>query len=178
MVDSFRSKDDGKKYKLIKSSPYNYVSNDGVVRKVYDPSRGSTLKKPYAEVGGYVTISLMYGKNKRKTHMVHRLVWEAWKGPIPKGMWVNHKDGDKHNNHISNLEVTTPSENHYHASRILKRNYAKGEKSHSSVLTENSVRSIRARANSGMSQRDIAAVFNVSQPSIQAVITRKTWKHV
>lgn len=45
----------------------------------------------------------------------HRLVWLAFNGTIPKGMQINHKNGKKNNNHISNLELVTCSENIRHA---------------------------------------------------------------
>lgn len=50
---------------------------------------------------------------------VHRLVVEAFVGPIPKGAHVNHIDGNPRNNHVSNLEIVTMSYNLEHA-RLLK----------------------------------------------------------
>jgi alpha-ketoglutarate-dependent taurine dioxygenase len=48
-------------------------------------------------------------------HAVHRLVAEAWIGPIPEGYTVNHKDMNKFNNSVENLEIVTVSENLKHA---------------------------------------------------------------
>ena len=42
---------------------------------------------------------------------VHRLVAEAFEGPIPKGSHVCHYDGDKTNNHFGNLRIDTPRGN-------------------------------------------------------------------
>ena len=53
----------------------------------------------------------LYNGNDRKHLHVHRLVYEAFVGEIPKGYEVDHIDGDKNNNHYSNLEAVTPSEN-------------------------------------------------------------------
>lgn len=44
-------------------------------------------------------------KIKSKTYKEHRLVWELFYGPIPKGMDIHHKDGNKLNNSIKNLEA-------------------------------------------------------------------------
>ncbi len=52
---------------------------------------------------------------------VHRLVAEHFIGPCPEdGMVVNHKDGDPFNNHVSNLEWATVSENSEHYHRELR----------------------------------------------------------
>jgi hypothetical protein len=50
---------------------------------------------------------------------VHRLVAEHFIGNIGKGLEVNHKDLNKHNNHIDNLEIVTRRENliHYYANK-------------------------------------------------------------
>lgn len=59
---------------------------------------------------GYRSVSL-----NKKTKMVHRLVAEAF-CPNPLGKpYVNHLDGDKQNNHYSNLEWCTIAENNHHA---------------------------------------------------------------
>ena len=57
------------------------------------------------------------------TKYVHRLVWEACVGPIPAKMTVNHKDLDKSNNRLDNLELMTLAENLAHARERKKWNY-------------------------------------------------------
>lgn len=54
---------------------------------------------------------------KRKHVFVHRLVWAYHNGKFPEKLQINHKDGDKKNNDISNLEVVTGSENMLHSYR-------------------------------------------------------------
>lgn len=46
---------------------------------------------------------------------VHRLVWEAFNGPIPGRLEINHKDLDRTNNVLANLELTTHQQNIQHA---------------------------------------------------------------
>lgn len=49
---------------------------------------------------------------------VHRLVWETFNGPIPGRLEVNHKDLNRANNHLQNLELLTHRENIQHAFNI------------------------------------------------------------
>ena len=51
------------------------------------------------------------GTRHFKKHLVHRLVVAAFNGPIPADMHINHKDCDRANNRLENLEVVTPQEN-------------------------------------------------------------------
>lgn len=67
----------------------------------------------------------MNGQYKRiriegKEFFVHRLVWEMEHGPIPIGHVVHHRDGNKHNNAIDNLECIPRSQHcahHQHEER-------------------------------------------------------------
>lgn len=60
-----------------------------------------------------------HSKDGRKTYKVHRLVAMFHLPAYSESLQVNHKNGDKSDNHVSNLEMVTPSENARHAWRIL-----------------------------------------------------------
>jgi len=49
--------------------------------------------------------------NGRRTY-VHRRVWEEHRGPIPAGAVIHHKDGNRLNNRIENLELITNQKRH------------------------------------------------------------------
>ena len=69
---------------------------------------------------GYVVVQFrINGKNK--VHRVHRMVMLAYSGVSGDGLDVNHKNGNKEDNHISNLEWCTRSENLIHSYRVLGR---------------------------------------------------------
>lgn len=90
---------------------------------------------------------------------------------------VNHKDGNRSNNDISNLEWVTYSENHKHAYRVLGRkvnndNSPKGEKHPFSKLKIEEVKNIRKSNISGVS---LAKQYNVSTALISRIKNNKTW---
>jgi hypothetical protein len=65
-------------------------------------------------VKGYDIVDLC--KNgKYARHSVHRMVWEAFNGPIDGRLEINHKDLDRSNNRIANLELVTHKQNIQHA---------------------------------------------------------------
>lgn len=59
--------------------------------------------------GWYLTISLRKGKNN-VTKRIHRLVYEAFVGKIPKGYHIHHVDGNKQNNNVANLMMLSARE--------------------------------------------------------------------
>jgi hypothetical protein len=66
----------------------------------------------------YLTVRVMIDY-KRVTALSHRLVWRHFRGSIPAGMTINHKNGQKQDNRPSNLELATHSEQMQHARRVL-----------------------------------------------------------
>lgn len=68
------------------------------------------IKKQGFDKNGYKTVMLI-NRPKKKLCKVHRLVWEAFNGPIPDGMQVNHINEDKADNRLENLNLMTPKEN-------------------------------------------------------------------
>ena len=81
-----------------------------------------TGKKKKSSLGnhGYYVVDL-FKNNKRKTYLVHRLVADAFLENPQKKRTVNHKDGNRQNNHIENLEWATYSENIKHSYGELGR---------------------------------------------------------
>jgi hypothetical protein len=67
---------------------------------------------------GYMRITITK-EGKMKQVFVHRLVTQAFIGEVPQGYSVNHIDGNKSNNKLSNLEIVTFSENNLHACYVL-----------------------------------------------------------
>jgi hypothetical protein len=106
--------------------------------------------------------------------MVHRLVVMAFIGPIPDGLQVNHKDGNKTNNSISNLEIVTQAENMRHA--VLHGLRPSGSRHCFAKLNESQVRKIRDLRTSGMGPKAISDLFGVSSSNISNICAGRIWR--
>lgn len=67
---------------------------------------------------------------KRRTHLIHRILAQIFIPNPENKKEVNHKDGNKHNNNLSNLEWVTRRENSLHSVRIGLQSFRSGKDSH------------------------------------------------
>lgn len=125
----------------------------------------------------YQIINFMTQKGKKKTYRVHRLVMMAFK-PIEDmdNLEVNHIDGDKKNNALSNLEWCSSSENQKHAFQTGLQQPRKGEKSNFSKLTQADIDKIFELRNLGWLQKDIASQIGCTRSNISYILNHKTWQ--
>jgi hypothetical protein len=149
------------------------VSSTGQVRSL---KRGGRLMSPAVSRTGYYQVNL-YLEGRVKHFYVHRLVAAAFIKPIPEGMEVNHKDGDKSNNDVDNLEIVTAEENLRHA-RETGLMPSGGERSPVAKLTEEEVGEIREAKVRGERAALVAARFGVCERTIYGIWERKTWRQV
>lgn len=160
------------------ANPERYRPVRGVVVDLEDGIAYGRRWEPlgWTNRDGYVVVDRRCLDDGRATS-VHRLVWEAMHGPIPEGMEINHLNGVKDDNRITNLEMVTRPENLQHAYQLgLASN--RGERHPSSRLTERSVRSIRAAAALGIHPDELASIHDVSRRCIKDVISGRTWSHL
>lgn len=161
------------------------VSSDGRVRrKAGFWCRTNRPKALMSAPGGYLRVSLSAATQARRGHkvLVHRLVYETFVGPIPAGLTINHRNGNKADNHPVNLELATMSEQMRHAYATGLQRRAKGEARgpRVAILTDEAVREIRrlfVPRRRGVS-RGLANRFGVSVATIQAVGRGARWGHV
>lgn len=133
------------------------------------------LKKSRIDGKGYAVVSL--GKNnKMVSYLVHRLVAEAFIPNPNNKPEVNHKDGNKLNNHVSNLEWVTKKENETHA--LINGLKPYGERVHTAKIEEWDVLVIRKRIRNGETQSVVAKDYGLSQPTVSEIVLRKTWKYL
>lgn len=144
------------------------VSNLGnIIRsKKYLNSKDTPLRP--SVVSHYHRVTLCKNGVKRG-FLVHRVVAQAFIG-IPDGFVVNHKNGNKTDNRVENLEVVTPTENERHKWDVL----GTGAKS-SSKITQSDADEIRRLRKSGMTLKSIARIYGVAFTNIHHIVTNKTW---
>lgn len=155
------------------------VSNQGRVRRVAGSPKCHTTRylRPVIRKDGYLVVAL--SKNGRPvSHTVHSIVLAAFDGPRGDGKWINHRNGRKNDNRLSNLEYCTPGENTQHAYDTGLQPDRHGEGNGQSKLTDDQVITIRRLATLGVPRRRLREMFSVSQTTITEVVNRNLWKHV
>lgn len=147
------------------------VSTLGRVRSMHN---GGKVLKPYmtGKQPPYPTVQID-GKNKK----VHRLVAEAFI-PNPDNLpQVNHLDGDKANNCVTNLEWSTNRDNVNHA--FASGLAPCGESRSNAKLTAEQVREIRASykpKTRGCGAKSLAKKYGVSDVTIRKILSGKKWR--
>ena len=139
------------------------VSNTGKVKGTKGP------RKPVQTTRGYVQVDLCKQGTCRK-FLIHRLVAIHFIPNPSQCPQVNHKDGNKTNNILSNLEWCTATQNAIHAVRLLERH---GENMPNAKMTSEQVRSVRTDTRL---HREIAADYGISRQVVSRIKSGKKWR--
>jgi|688.fasta_scaffold774041_2 hypothetical protein len=154
-------------WKTIKGHPNYEVCIDGRIRKkevllTYRTGANRLHKqrmlKPDSSHMDYCRVTFSQG-NKQKRLSVHRVVAEHFLSRIPGKDFVNHKDGNRLNNHANNLEWCTSSENELHSYRVL------GKVNPIRKLTDEQASEIRTKKGS-IPSRALAAMYGVNKKTV------------
>jgi hypothetical protein len=125
---------------------------------------------------GYLVINL-WENGKAKNFKIHRLIMLSFHGE--SNLQVNHIDGVKTNNNLTNLEYCTQAENIRHAYKTgLACN--KGVNNNSAKLTEKDVMEIKAALLApyiGIN-KDLGRKYAVNPATIRSIKSGRSWKHV
>jgi len=122
---------------------------------------------------GYPVVQLWSNKS-RAIRTVHQLVAEAFIGPRVVGMEVDHVDGNKLNNHLSNLEYVTKRENLLR--KIPQGLQQYGERVGTSKLRTHQIEEILNLQARGMSYSKIGEVYGVGVTQVWRIVHGKAWK--
>lgn len=126
---------------------------------------------------GYNSV-LLWKNRKDKRLLISRLVAIHFILNKKNNVEVNHKNGNKLDNRIENLEWITHSENIIHAHKKGLIFHKVGELVLSSKLKEHEVLKIRELYNNNYSLKEICKKFNICRGTIYDITHNKTWKHL
>jgi len=130
--------------------------------------------KMHKSGSGYLQVNL-----NGKWVSVHRLVATAFIPNPENKKTVNHKNCNRHDNNVGNLEWATHSENIIHGIKYGKIKPKKGQESCLSKLKDDDINHIRKLYSElGISHSLISKMYNVNQSTITRIINKKTWKHL
>lgn len=159
-------------FKKIKGFEDYKISNDGkILGKQGKPLKQFVSSKNCCRVH-------LFRENKGWGKLVHRLVLENFLCVCPSGKQCNHKNGDRTDNTIENLEWVTPQENIRHAIDTGLWD-PKGESANGSKLKEGEVWLIKKILQTNiLSQENMAKMFKITQSAISRIKAKKRWKHI
>lgn len=148
------------------------ISKTGKVIHIYRNENG------YLQVQGGTTQGSRESV-KRWNFTIHRLVATVFI-PNPNNLpEVNHKDGNKFNNCVENLEWCTGEENMQHAVKNGLRGDYKGSKNGRHKLNEEQVRDIKIMLRDNkFTHKEIADAYGVSKVTIDCISNGRNWSHV
>ena len=126
---------------------------------------------------GYKLITL----HKKKTYSIHRLVAETFLENPENKLEVNHKDSNRANNSVNNLEWVTKSENIQHSYSYGSKKAPEGVSNGKAVLSEQDVKELRSSYiphDKDFGMRALARKYGVSEPTINRVVHNRSYKNI
>ncbi|QNG62626.1 HNH homing endonuclease [Rhizobium phage B1VFA] len=163
---------------------YLIVGEDGTIwrankadkKGIVDRSKGySVVAQQIHKKSGRVFFNMTY-VGYTKSILVNRVVALRYL-PNPENLpQVNHIDGDKENNALSNLEWASGSDNEKHAHRTGLKT-GRGSANSNAKLTADQVVKIRAAANDNTPD-ELAKTYGVSRSTIINILDKRTWTHI
>jgi len=162
-------------FSVLKIAPDYLVTNMGRVI--------SLKRKPLRELvkirdkSGYLRVSLYNGKHFTKN--IHQLVASEFLDYPNGDLVVNHINGIKTDNRVSNLEVVSRSRNTQHAydTKLINTKNKRGELHANSILKECDVVFIKEIHSSGtMTVSELAKLYNfVSRSCVEDIVYKRNW---
>lgn len=152
--------------KFVKSDKY-IISRDGHIYRKLD-----NVEIGYIKNNGYKAVAVIDDKGKCKELQIHRIIWYVYgSSPLSETLVLNHKDGNKQNNCIDNLEQVTIGENNLHRFKVLKYPGVIGY----SKITKEIADEMRKLYNEGWTYKMLMNKYSVSKTTVSYVINNKIW---
>ncbi len=107
---------------------------------------------------------------------VHRVAYELFVGPVPKGLVLRHTCDNKTCVNPAHLRPGTQKQNI--ADRDKRGRTARGEQHGSAKISENTEHEIRRLSGEGLSQRKVASQFGISQRQVGRIVHGLSWRYL
>ena len=155
----------------LKDYPRYAVHRDGHIKNL---DSGCVLAG-HINKQGYREVCLVTAPGTKHSEFVHQLIMVTFVGECPVGYSVDHKDRNRANAKLDNLQYVTVFVN---SSQAASNKNRFGEGSSLSKLTEKEVKDIRFQGAMGISSRELGKRFKVDRSMISYIIARKNWTHI
>jgi len=157
-------------WKIIKEEPNYEISTEGQVRNI----QTQHVKSLRLDKNGYSRVTLY---PSGKTYSIHKLVAKAFIENPNSFNQINHKNGNKTDNNVDNLEWCTASYNCYHRDTVLCSKW-KGQFNPGSVLNVEQAKEIKYGSFPNMSNRQIGLLYGVKDEAVRQIRNGINWKHI
>lgn len=124
---------------------------------------------------GYCRANLKNDAGKKRTYLVHRLIAFAFLPNPERKPQINHKDGDKSNNSVANLEWCSNLENNQHASRHAL--HKRGAERPNSKLCYEKVRELKGLRKAGWNFYQLGKRFGIAYQTAHKICNGKSYKY-
>ena len=159
-------------WKVVGGFPNYMISNHGRVKSLnFNKTKKEKILR-LNNVKGYLQVQL-YDKPINAYCKVHKLVALGFIPNRHNKQQVNHIDGNKSNNHFSNLEWVSCKENINHAFKIGLRKVGEGHPR--SKISNEDVKNIRLMRGI-KTQKQLSEIYGLKQPQISAIQLNQAWK--
>lgn len=158
------------------------ISNMGQIKSFHRRWRKYSSKILNPSLKNGYPFMCLFKNNKKNPCYIHRLILETFHGPCPMGQECLHKDGNRQNNILDNLEWGTRLQNILDSINHGTWRHPPilcGIKHGRAKLTNQDVSRIRQIYTTGkLTQVQLAKQFNVTHYTISDIVNRRTWKHI
>lgn len=125
--------------------------------------------------GGYLRVTLY---PSGKTYTIHQLVCRTYLGEPLSGQEVNHINGVRDDNNLTNLEWVSRSANCKHRDTVLRRDKWEGTSNPANSISEDVIRKIKYGDFPNKTNKEIGEIFGVSREHTRRIRKGLRWKHI
>lgn len=174
---SMQTEISGESWKNIPGFSKYEISEYGRIRSFHGRKNEKfKILKGSKDKDGYRRVSIVSDSGKMHSFKFYEMVAKLWIGERPKNLVITHLDGNKLNDHYSNLAYRSQLENI--RDKIKHGTQTIGENHPNAKLTNSEVSHIKNLISLGHTNTELSKEFNIAAEQISAIRHNKTWKHI